>query len=209
MKDIVYNYLNDDSDINANEIISILTKADDEYHNGGEPFISDSEYDRLRLKASKDFPTHQYFIGVGSTIRRDKVKLPFQMGSLNQVQVGELSDFIKNKKLGYSSFVVSDKMDGVSAMLVYNELGELQIAFSRGDGIEGQDITRHVKEIPSVPKKISKSMTVRCEIEFSDSNFEKVKKEVTRGDGTPYKNARNAVAGILNSEKVKQKHVET
>jgi NAD-dependent DNA ligase len=96
--------------------------------------------------------------------------------------------------------MVTDKMDGISCQLVYNNQGRLQVAYSRGDGIMGQDITRHVKHIPDVPQKVSGKMIVRAEIEFANSTFNKIRKSVTRSGGQEFKNARNAVAGLMNAK---------
>lgn len=202
LRETALNFLKDESTLSDKEIINLLRAADDVYSNDGESFISDSEYDQIRLIAERIDPTNEYFLGVGSEIRKDKVKLPYPMGSLNQVQVGEIEDWVTDKGLSNEEFVVTDKMDGISVLLVYDDNGDFQIALTRGDGFEGQDITRHVKHIPSVPKKVSGKMSIRAEIEYSESNFLKAKQLATRKDGSQYKNSRNAVAGMMNQEKV-------
>jgi NAD-dependent DNA ligase len=198
-------FLNGNIDIN-DDIIDILVECDDLYTNSANSYLCDFEYDNLRLIAQKYDPTNPYFLGVGAATRVDKIKLPYPMGSLDQVQIGELQDWVKSKKLVNERFVVSDKMDGISALLVYDENGWLQIALTRGDGIEGQDITRHVKCMPEsqVPPKVSGKMAVRCEIEFSDINFEKIKTVCLRKSGEEFKNARNAIAGLMNNKTVNE-----
>ena len=186
-------------------IFRILTIADDEYANTGEPFISDAEYDALRLIAKNIDPNNSYFMGIGSAVRTAKQKLPYTMGSLDQVQVGDIQKWVKSKKLENEEITITDKMDGISVLLVYGDTGALQIALTRGDGYEGQDITRHVKQISSLPKYIGRKMTVRAEIEFSNTNFEVVKKIVTRKDGSEYRNPRNCMAGLMNQESVDTK----
>ena len=82
-------------------------------------------------------------------------------------------------------------MDGVSCLIVYDNTGNLQVAYSRGDGVEGADITRHIKNISNVPKKISGKMLVRGELIMNKETFlEKYAKE--------FKNPRNMVAGLFN-----------
>jgi DNA ligase (NAD+) len=188
----------------SRSVFDILRETDDLYTNDGESYITDSEYDKLRLLAQKYWPSDPYFIGVGSSVRVDKVKLPYKMGSLDQVQVGELPNWIKTKNGKNRNFVITDKMDGVSVLLVYNSDGDFQIALTRGDGYEGQDITRHVKLIPDVPKKVLGRLVVRAEIIFSESTFKKIQNKVTRQDGTPFKNPRNAVAGLVNHKTVNE-----
>lgn len=202
-KKIVLDFLNG-KDSSSTKIFNILKETDDLYTNDGESYLSDSEYDALWLKAQKFWPTNPYFIGVGSSVRVDKIKLPYKMGSLDQVQVGELDNWLKSKDGVGRNFVITDKMDGVSVLLVYGDDGKLQIALTRGDGYEGQDVTRHVKLIPSVPKKVGGRMSVRAEIIFSESTFKKIQNKVTRQDGTPFKNPRNAVAGLVNHKTVNE-----
>ena len=190
------------------EIFKILTIADDEYTNNGNTFISDHEYDNLRELAKNIDPSNSYFMGIGATVRTAKQKLPFTMGSLDQIQFGDIQKWVKVKNLKDTTVVISDKMDGVSVLLVYDDTGAFQIALTRGDGFEGQDITRHVKHIPTLPKNVGKKMTIRAELEYSNSNFKIVKSCIKRKDGSVYKNPRNAMAGLMNQESVDVKALE-
>lgn len=176
----------------VSDLVDVLTRAKDEYYNNGESFLSDAEYDALEKELEKLDPTHPLIIGVGSEVRRDKVKIPFQMGSLDQIHENEAESWIKNDKLKDESIVVTSKEDGVSVLLVYGEDGYLQIAFSRGDGTYGQDVTRTVKRINRVPKKVSERMVIRAEIIMTDETFEQL--------NTGKKNPRNYVAGQMNKE---------
>jgi NAD-dependent DNA ligase len=188
-------------DADFNELISALEAADDHYHNTGEPIVEDNEYDVAKRFAENSNPAHVYFTGVGSTVRGGKIKLPYQMGSLDQVEVGEIADWVRNWNLKDERVVVTDKLDGTSAMIVYNDLGELQIAYSRGNGIEGADITRHISRIPSVPRKVAiPGLVVRAEVIISTENFKTVQSIQPSRSGSPYKNPRNAVAGIMNAK---------
>jgi NAD-dependent DNA ligase len=186
------------------QVFNILREVDDLYTNDGDSYLTDAEYDKLRLVAQKFWPSDPYFMGVGSSVREDKVKLPFKMGSLDQVQVGELDNWLKSKKGFKRNFVITDKMDGVSVLLVYDSNGDFQMALTRGDGYQGQDITRHVKLIPDVPKKVTGRLVVRAEIIFAESTFKKIQNKVTRQDNTPFKNPRNAIAGLVNHKTVNE-----
>lgn len=174
------------------EIVETLQKASDQYYNEGESFLTDAEYDALELELREIDPTNPFLIGVGADVRGDKVRLPFPMGSLDQVYEGETENWIENENLQNEEIVVSDKLDGTSIMLVYGDDGALQIAFSRGNGVEGQDVTRHVRKMKKVPQKISGKMAVRAEVIMEDPLFENL--------GVDYKNPRNYVAGQMNSE---------
>jgi len=183
------------------EIVEVLTEADDAYSNDGESFIEDNEYDALRSVAQRLAPTDEYFLGIGSDVRGGKVKLPFEMGSLNQVEIGDIKEWVRKNNLENEEVIITDKMDGTSALIVYNSLGERQIAYSRGNGVEGADISRHLFKIKNVPEQLpsQKSMTIRAEVELSESAFETLREIVTSKSGKKYKNARNMVAGIMNS----------
>lgn len=187
------------------EIVGALQVADDAYHNGDDPIVDDNTYDTAKRYAHGLDPAHVYFTGIGSGVRGGKVKLPYQMGSLNQVEIGEITDWVHKNKLADEQIAITDKLDGVSVMLVYGGDGVFQIAYSRGDGINGADVSRHIREIPSVPKSLNRAsgygtFVVRAEVIISKAKFEQMKKVQSRSGGDEYKNPRNATAGIMNSK---------
>jgi NAD-dependent DNA ligase len=183
------------------QIISVLELADELYFNDEEPLMEDSEYDALSKYAKNTDPTNAYFLGIGSDVRGGKVTLPFQMGSLDQVYDGEIEAWVKKWSLESYSAVESDKLDGTSGLVVYDADGNFQIGYSRGNGTQGADISRHLSQMPSVPKKINHNgqpLAVRGENIISIRNFPIIKTLKTR-NGTPYKNARNMVSGLMNA----------
>lgn len=184
------------------DLIAVLMAVDDAYHND-QPMVSDADYDALRQYVERTAGDNTYFLGVGSQIRGGKVKLPYTMGSLTQVYEGDTQKWIAQYNLQDKGIVASEKLDGCSALLIYGQDGKLQIAYSRGDGIEGADITRHVSKIKSVPKTLANGvkgpLAARAEIIFTKSNWEKVKTLIKRSGGAFYKNARNCVAGLMNA----------
>lgn len=184
-------------------MIELLETADDLYFNDQDTFMTDDQYDVLKQLAQRLSPAHKYFTGVGSAVRGGKIKLPHQMGSLNQVQIGEFTDWVNDLSLGDEEIVISDKLDGASAMLVYDASGGLQIAYSRGDGVQGADITRHVLRIKTVPHQITNEtgapVSIRAENIISKESFALINTgHYTRG-GRIYKNPRNMVSGLMNS----------
>jgi len=180
--------------------VEILTKADDLYYNEEESFLSDEEYDFLRRYAEKVEPSNVYFTGVGSDVRGGKIKLPYTMGSLDQIYEGEIEDWVKKHDLQDELVVMTDKLDGTSAMLIYNKEGDMQIAYSRGNGTEGADISRHIRKLKSVPDNCGRGVVVRGEAIIEIATFPFLCKQVKRKSGNPYKNPRNAVAGFMNSK---------
>jgi DNA ligase (NAD+) len=191
---------------NINDVIELLQAADDEYFNSpdSESFLSDEDYDILR-KYVKDNSAATYAGMVGSSVRGGKVKLPKQMGSLNQVYEGEIEKWITSNNLNGKKAVITDKLDGASIMLVYDgPTGAFKIAYSRGDGEEGADISRHVVQMPGIPKYIMpglyhEDVFIRAENIISKRSFEVVKKLVKTSAGDEYKNARNMVSGLMNA----------
>lgn len=186
-------------DIESNRLIQLLELADDLYYNDEVPILQDSDYDTYFRYVKNSDPTNPYFLGVGSSVRGGKVKLPFQMGSLDQIHEGNVVNWIVSNALQDQIAVLSDKLDGASGMIIYDNSGSFQIAYSRGNGVEGADISRHISQLSSVPATISSSaLTIRGEIIISKRNFPFAKKQKTR-NGVEYKNARNMVSGLMNA----------
>ena len=182
------------SDIDT--LIEDLKRYDAAYAEG-DSIISDKEYDALRRKAQEMDPGNAYFASVGSDVRGGKEKLPYVMGSLDQIyDQKEWLNWVKTYSLKGKDVIVSDKQDGISAMLIYRH-GKFEKAYSRGNGIEGADISRHVRNVPSIPKDLTKFLgddaylAVRAELIMPIETFE------NKYAGT-FKNPRNMVAGCFN-----------
>lgn len=190
-------------DFPVSRILEVLTTADELYFNDEESFLEDSQYDALKMYAQRLAPADVYFTGVGSAVRGGKIDLPFKMGSLNQVYQGDYVKWVAKCAIESELIVISDKLDGASAMLVYGVDGKLQIAYSRGDGIQGADITRHATKIHNVPQKIDnktgKAVAIRAENIISPNAFTKVNTGKFARGGRIYKNPRNMVSGLMNS----------
>lgn len=181
------------------EIVQLLRECDDAYFNAEkESPLTDRDYDALKRRAFTLDPANSYFVQVGSDVRGGKIKLPYTMGSLNQVYEGEILDWVSKYELGQSDVTITDKLDGVSMMLVYNG-GKLSIAYSRGNGVEGADITRHVKKMPTVPPAVDADyLVVRAEGIMPNKVFDKKYSET-------FKNARNMTAGAMNRKETDNK----
>lgn len=193
-------------DFPVSKILEVLSTADELYFNDEESFLEDCQYDALKMYAYRLAPADVYFTGIGSTVRGGKIDLPFKMGSLNQVYQGDYAKWVAKHNLANDQIVISDKLDGASAMLVYGVDGKLQIAYSRGDGIQGADITRHVTKIHNVPQKITnatgKAVSIRAEVIIAKGRFPELQQKHMSRSGRPYRNPRNTVSGILNSKQV-------
>lgn len=173
-----------------------------------QPIVPDSIYDALesRLLSIEPDALERIDATVGLSMYREHIKLPHEMNGIvqvNDVSLGEmetnksLNDYIKT--CGSAQFVVSDKLDGCSAMLWYRG-GKLRQAFSKHSGEEGLDITRHISLVTNVPKQLPQEVDifVRGEVIIRKDVFEK-NWSIKNGTGE-YVNPRNFVAGKLNSK---------
>lgn len=167
--------------------IEFLIKCDEAYHNGEESLISDYEYDILKSEARSLYPNHPYFQTVGATPKSDKVDLPYTLGSLEKKKYdGSLNQWIIDNDV--EEIVIGDKLDGCTILVKYLN-GEVDEAYTRGDGYVGRDITEKAKIF--CPK---------CEWEgvFFVKGEVLARADVARNLG--YKKSRTFVAGQLNAD---------
>lgn len=188
-----------------NSTIARLELADDAYTNDGAPIMSDLEYDVVWKYAKDKWPNNPYFKSVGSQVRGGKIDLPVPMPSLDQIQIGDFAEWLRSNGLQRKGLVITKKLDGVSVLLEYNARGKFIKAYSRGDGLQGADITRHVQHL-DFPKQIKlseiDSRLIRGEIMCSQTGFEAINQISKENGGRVYANPRNFVAGLLNSSEV-------
>lgn len=187
------------------------------YHTGKKQSdLTDDEYDDLKEflqildppRASRELDT------VGAKVPkniRKKVTLENPMGSLVKIKPDGVSTakFLNKTKDKY--YVLSDKLDGLSLALKYVN-GDLTLATTRGDGLIGQDVTRHVQYINSIPKKLGSKFksgvwNIRCEVILTTHDFETLKKEIKDAGGKEYTDARGMVSGAINRNVPNQKVV--
>ncbi|MBI5400006.1 NAD-dependent DNA ligase LigA [Candidatus Saganbacteria bacterium] len=176
------------------------------------PEISDAEYDRLfsELKAlearhpdliTADSPTQR--VG-GEPLKSFKTvthKKPL-LSLDNAMNEAELEEFDRRVREGLGEeiveYVCELKMDGLAVALVYKN-GRFQVGSTRGDGVQGEDITRNLKTIKSLPLILNKEidLEVRGEVYLPYDDFIKLNEEREAEDETKFANPRNAAAGSL------------
>jgi NAD-dependent DNA ligase len=180
------------------KLVDVLKKLSDYYYNTGESLISDEIYDILKDVLEERDPTNKYLAEIGAPIvkSKDKVKLPYFMPSLDKIKP-ESDALDKWKKKYKGPYTLSDKLDGVSGLLIKKNDGNTKL-YTRGDGVKGQDISYLLPHIISTKgnklKNIPKGTAIRGELIISKKDFKKISGEL--------KNARNAVAGLVNSKTV-------
>lgn len=174
------------------DIINVLIEADKAFFNSGQPKLTDDIYDIIKDYIRKKYPKDAYLKRVGADVD-NKVVLPYYMGSQNKIKDSE-SEITKYKKKYPGPYLISDKLDGVSGMFVYE--GDNVKLYTRGNGREGQDISHLHKYISGFPKiKKQDKLAVRGEFIISKDNWDKLKKV----DDT-LSNPRNTVSGAINSK---------
>ena len=176
--------------------------------------ISDFEFD-LKLKQLQELEDKnpEYFDEnsptqrVGGTVTKNfqTVKHEYRMYSLdNSYSKEELIDWEKRvqKVLGDVSldYTCELKYDGASISITY-ENGKLKRAVTRGDGVQGDDVTNSIKTIKSIPLKLKGNFPdifdVRGEIILPFVGFEKMNQELIEIGELPYSNPRNTASGSL------------
>ncbi len=199
--------------------ISILTKLinyhNDLYYNQSRQEIADYQFDMLleELVALentyphlllRDSPTQR----VGGTITKEfkQIKHQYPMMSLgNTYSFGELQEFDGRVKkvLGIDEveYVCELKFDGVAISLWY-ENGLLTHAVTRGDGVQGDDVTMNIKTIRSIPLRLQShnpplKLEVRGEIVMPRAGFEKFNEQRMAQGEEPFANPRNAASGSI------------
>ena len=178
------------------------------------PTISDFEFDQ-KLKQLQELENQhpEYFDEnsptqrVGGTITKNfqTVKHDYRMYSLdNSYSKEELTDWEKRvqKVLGDVplEYTCELKYDGASISITY-ENGKLKRAVTRGDGVQGDDVTNNIKTIKSIPLKLKGNFPaifdVRGEIILPFAGFEKMNQELIEIGELPYSNPRNTASGSL------------
>jgi DNA ligase (NAD+) len=186
------------------------------YHVLDEPEVSDAEYDRLydELKAIEEedpelitpaSPTQR--VGALASGRFQKVEHIVPMGSLEKVS--EDPGLFKwaedaRKRLGTDepiAFVTEPKIDGLAINLTY-ENGLLTRGATRGDGVQGEDVTANLRTIPSVPLRMRGDalpavLEVRGEVYMPLSGFRDLNERIAELGQKLAPNPRNAAAGSL------------
>ncbi len=190
------------------------------YHVLDAPEISDAEYDRmfrrlvvleeahpeLRSPAS---PTQR--VGAPPAAKFETVRHSLPMLSLNNaMSEEEFREFDERVRRTLKTdrpieYVAEPKLDGLAIELVY-ENGELTVASTRGDGINGENVTANVKTIRSVPLRLRRErhaaatprrLEVRGEVIFPKAAFDQLNAERTKRGEPVFANPRNAAAGSL------------
>lgn len=193
------------------ELTDKINQYNNAYYNDNNPLVSDNQYDTLYKELEnleRDYPD---YIQENSPIKRvgavlsqkDKVIIhEFPMYSLeNSYSRGDVEEFINKieKSVGKDIlFTVEPKMDGAAVSITF-EKGKLTLAATRGDGKEGEDITRNAFFITNLPKEINdkNKIVVIGEVVMEKEVFKELNILRSQNNQQLFANPRNAAAGSL------------
>ena len=201
------------------EKLSKLIAYHDRLYEDAQTEIDDSAYDRLRIRNTQiekrfphlirpDSPSNK--VGAPPSGRFRTIKHSVPMLSLaNAFTYEDIENFISSirsfiielKDPGTSIEIVAEpKIDGVSCSLRY-EKGRLMLAATRGDGLEGEDVTKNVKTIRDIPHRLPASapdvLEIRGEVYMPDEAFINFNRTQEESGEKIFANPRNAAAGSL------------
>ncbi|RDY24455.1 NAD-dependent DNA ligase LigA [Romboutsia maritimum] len=194
-----------------NELIDLINYHNEKYYNQDEPEITDMEYDDLMKELMKleeenpnlkkvNSPTNR--VGGKPLDKFEQIVHKIPMLSLsNAYSSQDLKDFDKRVRgavSGHVEYVVEFKIDGLSVGLTY-ENGVFEKGATRGNGIIGEDISKNLMTVKSIPLKIKEDneLVVRGEVYISKENFKKVNEQQEEMDLQLFANPRNLAAGSL------------
>ncbi len=197
--------------------IRLINKHNKLYYEKSNPKVSDYDYDQLKKEiieieskypeiVVKESPSLKVGFKPSKNFKKISHKVPM-LSLSNAFNEEDLKNFEKkiinflslnkNFEIEYST---EPKIDGISASIKY-EKGVFIKGLSRGDGIQGEDITENLKTISDIPKTINlndfpKSIDIRGEVFISKTDFKKMDKK--------FANPRNAASGSLRQKDPKE-----
>ncbi|MGD9827915.1 MAG: NAD-dependent DNA ligase LigA [Hyphomicrobiaceae bacterium] len=195
-----------------------IARHDEAYYTHDAPVVSDAEYDELRMRNAAiearfpdlvraDSPSLR--VGAAPSETFAKIRHGVPMLSLgNAFDDEDLSDFVARVRrfLGLAetaplALTAEPKIDGLSISLTY-EGGRLVQGATRGDGIEGENVTANVQTVAGIPHRLKGSdvparIEVRGEIFMSHADFATLNAAQSTAGLKVFANPRNAAAGSL------------
>ncbi|MBA4166399.1 MAG: NAD-dependent DNA ligase LigA [Chitinophagaceae bacterium] len=200
----------------AENLRNVLRFHEYRYYIENDPLLADAEYDKLykaleKMEAeqpsliSPDSPTQR----VATALTKEFFTVPHLVPMLsleNSYNEDDLRDWDRKAReragLDPIEYCVEPKFDGASISLVY-ENDHLLRAITRGNGVEGDDITTNIRQVRSVPLSAGFSafgiqqIEIRGEVLMTKQNFKKYNDWLAEQNLAPLANPRNASAGSL------------
>ncbi|WP_109695056.1 NAD-dependent DNA ligase LigA [Chitinophaga deserti] len=200
----------------ADSLRQVIRHSDWRYYVQDDPVLSDEEYDRLFAMLKKleqdhpelvtpDSPTKR--VAQGLTKNFPTVQHLVPMLSLeNSYNADDLLDWDRKNReasgLTEIEYCVEPKFDGASISLIY-ENDMLERGATRGDGVQGDDITVNIRQIRSIPLSANFSkfgiqqIELRGEVLINKKTFARLNEQRAADNQPPLANPRNAASGSL------------
>lgn len=201
-----YNY---SKNLDVKKLEQVIKYTADKFFND-ESVISDSIYDLLIDFLRYKDPKNKVLKNIGTKVKsKNKVKLDYHLGSMDKIKPPskQLEKWLNEYKPEY---ILSDKLDGVSALLTYKKNGNITL-HTRGTATYGVDITPILKYISKIPsfENINKFIKKENLISSNKNNLIAfrgeliISKEIFNDKWKEKKsNARNTVSGLVNSKNI-------
>lgn len=201
------------------ELRAMLHRYNHQYYVENAPSISDQEFDKLMAELITLEQNHPECYDpnspsqrVGSDLSIDFTQVTHEHPMLslantyNRKEVGDFYDRVMQGLEGEPFEVCAElKFDGLSISLIYEE-GRLVRALTRGDGLQGDDVTANVRTIRSIPlvltagEKWPARFEIRGEILMPWKSFDRLNAEREAREENLFANPRNAASGTLKSK---------
>ena len=200
----------------AAELRRVLEHHAHLYYVADSPEITDAEYDRLFRELvdletrypellTADSPTQRVGGAPADAFSKYRHRTPM-LSLANAFSLEEVAAFrrrIQRDVPGVDRFVCELKIDGLAMSLTYRD-GELVTGATRGDGVEGEDVTANVRTIRSIPVRLRsvpgglpREFEVRGEVYMPKPSFAALNQQLEEDGKQTYANPRNAAAGAV------------
>ncbi len=194
-------------------LVGELNEHNYRYYVLGDPAVSDAEFDRLMGELEElesghpdlvppDSPTRRVGSDLSGTfpaVRHDVPMLSLD-NTYSEADLIEFDARLRRELPGEDLVYLAElKVDGVALSLTY-ENGLLVRGVTRGDGLQGEDITPNVRTIRSIPLRLREPVErceIRGEVYLTRENFEAINREREQREEPLFANPRNTAAGSL------------
>jgi DNA ligase (NAD+) len=195
-----------------------ISEHDQRYYQEDRPAISDADYDALRRRNSAiearfpelvrpDSPSHR--VGAPPAEKFAKVRHKVAMLSLDNAFarddvenfIDQIRRFLRLDPADETVFTAEPKIDGLSVSLRFEDGSFVQGA-TRGDGVEGEDVTANLRTVDDVPSRLIGSgfdgvLEVRGEVYMTHADFARLNERQKNAGKPEFANPRNSAAGSL------------
>lgn len=178
--------------MNHTEMKKFLNYHDNLYYNNDKPEISDEEYDAVKRKYIEKYGEYNYVPG---NAKEDSIKYEHttNVSSLKKCQITDIKELKKNIE-ALLPVVIQRKFDGLTIVTYPDE------DVTRGNGRIGEVVTQKMSKVKGIGKRYT--LPIRSEVLMLKSEFDKINKERISQGLEPFKNTRNAAAGMIRNKDI-------